>query len=356
MDFAEKIAALAVRSKHASKHAMTEEATKTSVVMPFLQALGYDVFNLDEVVPEVIADVGIKKGEKIDFAIKMNGKISILIEAKPISTALGNAQYSQLFRYFATTDARLAILINGREIWFFSDIDEPNKMDKKPFFTFDLQNYTDGDVEELSRFEKAGFSFEEILSAASNLKYVKSVAGILSQQLEAPEDDFVRFFARKTHDGSITKAVLDQFRPAIAQALDEVIRKRIQERLNVTFGKEQPAADAVADKHGAEVGSGEMETTADEQLAFLIAQAIGSKLVPLERLAIRDAKSYCAVLLDDNNRKPVCRFYFNAKSVKHLGTFNAEKIETKHQIKEVPDIYKYASLIEEAIGSYLKQD
>lgn len=44
----------------------TEEATKTSLIMPFFQALGYDVFNPLEFVPEYTADVGIKKGEKVD--------------------------------------------------------------------------------------------------------------------------------------------------------------------------------------------------------------------------------------------------------------------------------------------------
>lgn len=129
MDFAQRVSELSLRSKHASQHALTEEATKTAVVMPFIQALGFDVFNLEEVVPEFVADVGIKKGEKIDFAIKIAGKTAVLIEVKPISMPLGSAQYSQLYRYFATEHARLAILINGREIWFFSDIDEKNKMD-----------------------------------------------------------------------------------------------------------------------------------------------------------------------------------------------------------------------------------
>ncbi len=89
MTFAQSVASLSARSKHASKHAMTEEATKTSVVLPFIQALGFDVFNLEEVIPEYIADVGIKKGEKIDFAIKIGGKIAILVEVKPISMKLG---------------------------------------------------------------------------------------------------------------------------------------------------------------------------------------------------------------------------------------------------------------------------
>jgi hypothetical protein len=170
MDFSQKVKDLSARSRHATAHALTEEATKTSVVLPLIQAFGFDVFNLEEVVPEFIADVGIKKGEKIDFALKIDKKIAVLIEVKPISTNLGNTQYSQLFRYFSVAEARLAVLTNGREIWFFSDIDEKNRMDKRPFFVFDLQNYDEKQVAELARFQKSQFQIEAILEAASNLK------------------------------------------------------------------------------------------------------------------------------------------------------------------------------------------
>ncbi|WP_230382998.1 type I restriction endonuclease [Paracoccus shanxieyensis] len=154
-DFIQAIEALASRSMVAERQALTEEATKTAMILPFLQTLGFDVFSLDEVVPEFIADVGVKKGEKVDFALKIDGKIAMLVEVKPISSKLGDTQYSQLFRYFTVTEARLAILTNGREAWFFSDTDEPNKMDKKPFFKFDFQKHDRVQVQELSRFRKA---------------------------------------------------------------------------------------------------------------------------------------------------------------------------------------------------------
>jgi predicted type IV restriction endonuclease len=202
MDFSQRVKDLAARSRHASQHALTEEATKTAVVLPFVQALGFDVFNLEEVTPELVADVGTKKGEKIDFAIKIDGKTIALIEVKPISMSLGAAQYSQLFRYFSTVDARLGILINGKEIWFFSDIDEKNRMDKKPFFVFDLQNYDERQVADLARFQKSIFNIEDILEAASKLKYVKAASATISRQLSEPDDDFVRFFGKQIYDSS----------------------------------------------------------------------------------------------------------------------------------------------------------
>jgi hypothetical protein len=332
---------------------MTEEATKTAVVMPFIQALGFDAFNLEEVVPEFIADVGIKKGEKIDFAIKIGGKTAILIEVKPISMSLGSAQYSQLFRYFSTVEARLAILINGREIWFFSDIDEKNKMDKKPFFVFDLQNFDDRQVAELARFQKASFDMDGILEAASNLKYVKAGAAIISKQLTEPDDDFVRFIGKQIYEGSLTKGALEMLRPAIQSALDEVIRNRIQERLGVTFGKDAPAAETQEKKDAPEAPEQEIVTTEDEQQAFMIVRAIGSKVIPLSRITMRDAKSYCSIFIDDNNRKPVCRLYFNGKSTRTIGLFDASKVESKQQIDDLSELYKFSDQISAAIAAYV---
>lgn len=107
----------------------TEEATKTSIVMPFLQGLGYDVFNPSEVIPEFSADVAGKKGEKVDYAIRIGGDIAILIECKGINTDLSEKHLGQLYRYFSVEKARFAILTNGRTFQFYSDLDEPNKLD-----------------------------------------------------------------------------------------------------------------------------------------------------------------------------------------------------------------------------------
>lgn len=225
-DFFERVSQISSRSKVAERQAITEEATKTSVILPFLQVLGFDVFNLDEVIPEFVADIGTKKGEKVDFAVKVDGKIAMLIEAKPVSASLGETQFNQLFRYFSVTEARLAMLTNGREAWFFSDTDEPNKMDKRPFFKFDFQKFDRNQVEELARFQKPHFAIDAIIEAASNLKYTRAAANYLRKQLSDPDEEFVRLVGKQIHEGSITKSVLEQLRPTVQAALDEVIRKR----------------------------------------------------------------------------------------------------------------------------------
>jgi hypothetical protein len=355
VSFNEKVEQLAARSKHATEHALTEEATKTSVVMPLLQSLGYDIFSLDEVIPEFVADVGTKKGEKVDFAVKVDGQVRILLEVKPISSILGKSQLSQLYRYFSVTDARIAMLTNGREVWFFSDIDERNRMDRKPFFVFDRQSYDEEQVRNLARFQKDGFDVDAILEAASNLKYVGAAANFLKSQLDAPSDDFTKFVGRQIYDGMLTKGVVEQLRPAIAAALDDVIRDRIQDRLNISFKSREAESKDIGDETGTAGESNEkadVETTDEEWQAFFIVRAIAAKVIDIERITIRDARTYCSVFADDNNRKPICRFYFNAKSVKHVGVFSPEKVEEKIEISDLSDIYRLANRIEVTAAHY----
>ncbi len=349
--FEARIEALASRSRSAERQAMTEEATKTSVIMPFIQALGFDVFNLDEVIPEFTADVGTKKGEKVDFALKIDGKIAMLIEAKPISAKLGEVQYSQLYRYFAVTDARLAILTNGHEAWFFSDTEEPNKMDKNPFFKFNFQKHDKTQVAELARFEKKSFEIEAIIEAASNLKYTRDAAAFLKQQLDDPDDDFVRFVGRQIHDGSVTKAVLEQIKPALQAGLDQIIRDRIQDRLSITFqdNKQVKPQEEANDK---QEPSSEIETTAEEWEGFYIVRAIAARHVPVDRVAIRDAKSYCSIIMDNNNRKPICRLYFNSETTRNVGIFDADKKEAKFRVDGPQDLYQHVDALEAAIKCY----
>ena len=123
MDLIDKLNELSGRIKQQKNSVLTEEAAKTAFVLPFLQSLGYDIFNPSEVIPEFTADHGIRKGEKVDYAIKQDGSITILIECKSVDAELGGNHAGQLFRYFSVTEARFSILTDGIRYLFFSDID-----------------------------------------------------------------------------------------------------------------------------------------------------------------------------------------------------------------------------------------
>lgn len=352
-DFNETIEELSGRSRSAQRRALTEEATKTAVILPFIQALGFDIFSLDEVIPEFVADVGVKKGEKVDFALRMDGKVAMLIEAKPISSNLGDTQYNQLFRYFTVTDARLAILTNGREAWFFSDTEEPNKMDRKPFFTFDFQKYDKDQVRELARFQKGSFAIDSIIEAASNLKYTRDAANFLKRQLDNPDEEFVRLVGKQIHDGSMTKSIVEQIKPAIQAALDAIVRDRIQDKLSITFQESKPSPHDAAEPEQSEPEDG-IVTTDEELEGYRIIRAIAARHAPVEKVTIRDAKSYCAILFEDNNRKPICRLYFNSPTTKKIGIFSPAKEETRIPVEGPADLYSHCDAIETVVRSYIE--
>ncbi|MCD6035381.1 MAG: restriction endonuclease [Rickettsiales bacterium] len=330
-------------------HIQTEEATKNAFVMPFVQALGYDVFNPLEFTPEFCADVGVKKGEKVDYVIKKDGKIVVLIECKAVGVSLTLEHASQLYRYFSVTDSRFAVLTNGIVYHFYSDIDEPNKMDKLPFFRFDLANYDEQDIENLRKFTKDNFNIDSIISVAGTLKYFNAVKKALTEEFVNPSEDFVRLLIAKTYEGKITQGIKDKFQQIVKDALSNFIKERVSDRLKSALQSENEKVSTAVEITKQENVSG-IETTQEETDAFNIVRAILSEVVDIERIYIRDTKSYCGVLLDDNNRKPICRFHFNY-SQKYIGVFK-EKVEERIAISSAKDIFMYSKKIKETVREY----
>lgn len=224
MEFLEKVKALATRVEKQRDSVVTEEACKNAFVMPFLNALGYDVFNPEVVVPEFTADVGVKKGEKVDYAIKQDEKITILVECKICGSDLSQQHTSQLYRYFSVTDARFAILTNGQDYWFYTDLDEKNKMDQRPFFRFNILDYRPSHIAELSKFTRDRFDLDKILTTASTLKYSSAIQQEFAKELEDPSEELVSIFASRVYDGRLTKRVREEFKDIVANAIKECVR------------------------------------------------------------------------------------------------------------------------------------
>lgn len=342
MELATKLIELEKRTAQHRELLLTEEAAKTALVMPFLQALGYDVFNPGEVIPEFTADVGVKKGEKVDYALCIDGKLSILIECKPSSVALDLKHASQLFRYFATTEARIAILTNGVVYQFYSDIDQPNKMDEKPFFMFSMDGIRRTDPATLERFGRHQFDIDAILAEAGRLKLESQMRIELEKEFAAPSDEFVRMMAARVQPGTkFTGARKEHFAPVLSASIAALIRDRVTDRLNSALNVANPPAPDLPDGGSDDMSTMEdgIVTTEDEIGGFRIVQAIAARHVDPKRVVIRDSKSYCAVLLDDNNRKSLARLHFNSPTTRYIGTF-VGKVETRHPIAALTDLYK----------------
>ena len=188
----DKIKAIAARYLSAKDQIQTEEGTKTSLILPFIAALGYDVFNPLEIVPEFVADIGIKKGEKIDFAVKAGDQVNILIECKWCGSALDHKKISQLFRYFHTCKSHVGILTNGLQYHFFADVEEENRMDQSPFFTFDIMSFDETHLHELQRFTKQDFDVQSIMAVAKDMKDRAAIKTKLEEYYQQPTDNFVK--------------------------------------------------------------------------------------------------------------------------------------------------------------------
>ncbi|WP_282091318.1 type I restriction endonuclease [Epibacterium ulvae] len=330
----------------------TEEAVKTAVVLPFFQSLGYDVFNPSEVVPEFTADVVGKKGEKVDYAIKIDGEVSILVECKALSVELNKSHLAQLFRYFTVTNAKFAILTNGRVFQFYSDLEAPNKLDTRPFLVIDLGDPSASSIGELRKFEKSSFDVEGILENAERLKYTSALKSEIKQLIDNPSQELVRLVASSVHEGKFTASVIEQYTSLVRGAFKEVIRESVKDKLSHALAdtEETISPDPVNSKASSD-SSSEIVTTEEEIEGYMIVRAILAETFPVSRVKMRDQKSYCGILADDNNRKPLARLHFNRTSVKYLGLFDGD-VEEKIKIEATSDIYKFRDRLKATAEKY----
>lgn len=351
-----KIVELGARIAQAKEQQFNEAMTKQFLILPFLAALGYDIFNPSEVVAELTADVGTKKGEKVDYAIMRDGFPVILIECKPMGSTLDPGKCNQLHRYFTThTSAKIGILTDGARYMFFTDLDEQNIMDPKPFMEIDLGSFNERYLPELQKLTKDKWDINGALSSAATLKYVRAVKRVLSEEIAAPSENFVRHFSSLAYDGKLTAKVREQFGPIVRRAVQEYINDQINARLESAKIDESTPRQEAPVTNDLQPTTDEINTTEEELTAYVIVKTILRQTINPSRVAMRDAKSYCAVLCDDNNRKPICRLYFNAKK-KSLGIFDPEKNEERVYIDSLDDIFSHADKLTQTAAVYAKGD
>lgn len=353
MDVIDSLRVLATRIENTKDLIQTEEATKNSMIMPLIQILGYNVFDPLEVVPEFIADIGTKKGEKVDYAVLKDGKPVMLFECKKAGADLNINHAGQLFRYFHVTSARFGVLTNGLTYRFFTDLEEPNKMDEKPFFEFNILDFKDRDVEELKKFTKSIFDLESILTTASDLKYTRLIQNKLTDWISNPSDEFVKLVISDFKEiRRVTPQVKEQFTNITKRAFEQLINERINHRLKGALASEnvtkQNQSEAEQINESNDTAESEIITTQQELEAYYIIRSIVRDVLPAKRIFIRDAVSYCAILIDDNNRKALCRLRFNNLNRLSISLFNEKKEEEKIPLVEVDDLHLYAEKLKEA--------
>lgn len=355
MDFTTKINNLSKTIDERKDKVFNEESTKNSLILPFIQALGFDVFDPDEVLPEYTTDIGTKRGEKVDYAIMYNGSPVTIIECKPYRDKLASHN-SQIVRYFNVSPAKFAIITNGVDYEFYTDVDNKNIMDQTPFMSFDITKITPLQIEELKNFTKN--LIENIDSFYENISIVKhqrEVKILLHKELTSePSDEFVRHFASGVGVKRVTSNVLETFAKIVKKSRTEIIGELVNDRLNEALNKEKQRTEEELLENEEETTKFKrgIETTEDELQAYYVVRSIVSDESDMNRITKRDVKSYFNVLYDDNNRKPICRFYFNNPNNMQIGIFGTDKEETKFHIDKIDDIYKYKKQLIDIVVYY----
>jgi hypothetical protein len=361
MEFKDEIATLSDRISSQSALLETEEATKFAFVVPFIRALGYDPNDPADVIPESTCDDA-KPGEKVDIAIMKDGKPIMMFECKSMNSDLDQEKTKQLLRYFAVTDMKVGVLTNGTIYKFYSDLEKANRMDSRPFLEVDLRDLKEPILAELDRFRKETFEADVIVSAAHELKYKKAIKEILKDELKKPSEEFVRFFTgRKFSDGSklyegrLTQRLQPKFENITRRAFNEFINDEIDaryEKLKEIRKIEEGEAEIEAESEQPLEKKG-IVTTEEEIEGYHIVRAILHEIVDPERVVFKDTVSYCNVLLDNNVRKPICRFFFDGKQ-KYVAIFGENKVQERVPIDKLSDIYKYTDKIKATVGYYDK--
>jgi hypothetical protein len=345
MDFKDLLKQLSERAIKLKDSLQTEEATKNALIMPFLQALGYDVFNPLEVVPEYTCDIGTKKGEKIDYAILKEGDPVILVECKHWKQDL-NLHDNQLLRYFHVSKAKFGILTNGIIYRFYTDLETPNKMDDRPFLEVDLLNSESVQTEELKKFHKTYFNIEDILSSASELKYTNALKSVLISEFTSPSPEFVSYLGKQIYEGRLTSKMIDTFTPLVKKSIGIYINDLISERLKAAMRE----GEMREEKNEVEKVEAEKNvvTTELELDGFFIIKAILRSTIPVKRILFKDSTDYFAVNID-NIYKNVCRLYFNNPDNLRIAFRTDDKKEERIGISSLDDLYNYSDrLLKEA--------
>ncbi len=360
MDFIDKIKQFSKKAESIKDSLLTEEATKMSLIVPFFAMLGYDVFNPEEFVPEYTADVGIKKGEKVDYAIVQNNQPIILIEAKWCGENL-DRHGSQLFRYFGTTTAKFAVLTNGLVYRFFTDLDNPNMMDEKPFLEIDILNPKEAKIAELKKFHKTNFNIDEIFNTASELKYSNEFKNTISSELQNPTDEFTKFFLGRTYSGRLTQSVIEKFKPILKKALNNYINELMNDKIKAAL-KTDEESEQTKEVSAVQAEPTQIEedqriepkimTTNEELEAYFIIKNLLKDIVPMSDITYRDTVTYINILYKDNGRKWICRLVLKDNK-KVLILPNADKSQEKFTLNNIYDLENYKDKFAEILNRYI---
>lgn len=366
MDFRDQITQLSDKITKQKDNITTEEATKNSFIMPMIAALGYDVFNPFEVVPEMDCDLT-KRGDKIDYAIMKDNAPILLIECKHCRQNL-DLHSTQLAKYYAASNARFGVLTNGIEYRFYADLEKQNIMDEKPFLVVNMLDLSDSDIEQLKKFHKSYYNEQDILSTAQELQITIQIKDLLNKNFQQPGDEFTRYFVKCLNDWKSSSKLIEQYRPILKKSIASVINDIIADRLNVAMKKNEDKVIETVSEEGTscektvetakDLPNGivfqdkerGIVTTQEEIDAYNIVRSILRQYVDVKRIQYNDYKSYFTVNLDGSTWWWICHLYLGKRKKQFCIPKDGYKSNEWIEIESIDDLFKYADKLKSSLG------
>ncbi|MFN6526030.1 type I restriction endonuclease [Nostoc sp. ChiSLP03a] len=353
MGFTEDITKLSEQVRKRADQVVGEESTKMALIVPFLSVLGYDVYDPSEVMPEYVADFAIKKAgqfEKVDYALAINNNIVMLVEAKARGQK-AEAHDGQLSRYFnGLLTTKVAIVTNGVEYRFFTDLRDKNVMDKEPFFTFNVLEYDTKDIDNLKFFHRDNFEVTAITNHAEEMVYVKGMTQLLGNLLRSPSEEFVRFLVTELGTvapsyeikGRITGKIIDKFKPIVKKSIQGSLVELMTRSLTPVIDQPvEPPIDVDIEVGDIQPDPQESKvvTTAEEIEAFEKIKAITQTSTSYNyQLQYKDTVSYFGINLVGKSTWWFLRLYLSSQKKSFITRLSVDEIKSLASNFEVQEV------------------
>lgn len=299
-----------------AENCSNEAQTKKFLIDPFFTLLNYAH---EDLIPEYDADFGDRISNKVDYAIKLGRKDIIIIECKKLHSKLTDKEAGQLNGYFTNTkNSRIAILTNGKEYRFYSDVVSPNIMDTKPFFVFDIENYTDIDIENLLEFDKRFISVgNSILKAQENV-FIEDFENSFFKEMSEPTSDLLKLLHKRMNFKS--------------KYNEDKIKSLINSSLLKSVTDKMISHETKSNSKSAGIITTDIEIQGYHTIRTLLIQ---NKKIPNDRIQFEDQKTSFNITIDGNRKKIICQLKFSDSNKKIL-------IENKEYLLEnIDEIIKY---------------
>lgn len=327
---AERLRALQARVRTRRAAIKSPEAIKTSVVLPFIAALGYDPFD-----PHEVSAGHNQDGVKVDYAIRDGEDMRILVMLNSAPEGLASDRGRLLIEAAVKLNAPCAILTNGFSYQVHGRNEEG--LDTEPLLVVDLDSARDVDPEGIEHLAPLSFDIPALAAGAEERRSREAILSALGDELSDPSEVFADAIAARLETAGRKRpdTLLETIQRLTSPLANLVGGAQVQATVEVD-GVQTPVAGLAVDENA---------MNAEELMGFTILRAMAARQIDPERIVARPAKSYVAILLDDNNRRQLARIHFKTQSVKYLGTMVGDNRETRVKVSTPAELFSHEAAI-----------